>query len=650
MTNMTATYSPEDNKLRLSSATRLPTSDFELLKAAGFRWAAVQAVFVAPMWTPEREDLLLNLCGEIGDEDTSLVDRAEQRAERFVDYRESRLQDAKAAREGVEAIVEHIPLGQPILVGHHSEKRARKDAERISTGMRKAVSMWDTATYWASRAAGALRHAKYKQLPDVRARRIKSIEADARKAARNLAETGDAMALLQGSEMTATKAKAIASVTPCLYGMWSKLNADPESFEQIISDSLALLERSRARQERWQAHYENRLSYERAMLDAQGGLTADKFNIVAGGAVRIGGEWLKVLRVNRAGGRVSSVTTDARYVPKRGIEEVQDYREPSADQLAATEAACKLPPLCNYPGAAAVCMTKAEWAKIHKDYKGSRELGQAAVRPRFGRPDVATQEEEVPAVGRHRIRVVVQGGALRPVYLTDQKRKDPPAPVLVDREPAGDEEDSGFNASEADAPSPSPRPAPVRSEDEAAIDAMRAQLGGGGIQAVRSEQLFPTPPDLARRMVDLAGLADCMTLLEPSAGTGRLLQAVRDSGAAVVSTSIELNPRLCEALRLSYADVRQGDFLDFGGDVLGSFDVVLMNPPFRNASDISHILHALQFVRDGGRLVALCADGPRQNEKLRPLTLHGGSWEPLPPGTFQAEGTGVRTVLLTIQR
>jgi hypothetical protein len=45
----------------------------------------------------------------------------------------------------------------------------------------------------------------------------------------------------------------------------------------------------------------------------------------------------------------------------------------------------------------------------------------------------------------------------------------------------------------------------------------------------------------------------------------------------------------------------------------------------------------------GGRLVALCADGPRQQERLRPLAE---TWEEIPAGTFQ--GTNVRSVLLTI--
>ena len=81
-TMMTATYSPEDNKLRLYSLSRLSRELYERMKAAGFRWAPKQELFVTPMWTPDREDLLIELCGEIGDEDTSLVDRAEQRAVR----------------------------------------------------------------------------------------------------------------------------------------------------------------------------------------------------------------------------------------------------------------------------------------------------------------------------------------------------------------------------------------------------------------------------------------------------------------------------------------------------------------------------------------------------------------------------------------
>lgn len=174
----TATYSPEDNKLRLYASGRLPADLYVEVRKHGFIWAPKQELFVAPAWSPSREDFLLTLCDEIGDEDTSLVDRAEQRAERFEDYSDKRAEDAERAKKAVDEIAENIPMGQPILIGHHSEKRARKDAERIENGMRKAVKMWETSEYWTRRAAGAISHAKYKERPDVRARRIKTIEAN----------------------------------------------------------------------------------------------------------------------------------------------------------------------------------------------------------------------------------------------------------------------------------------------------------------------------------------------------------------------------------------------------------------------------------------------------------------------------------------
>jgi hypothetical protein len=138
----TATYSPEDNKLRLYPTTRLDSETYKRVKAAGFIWAPKQDLFVAPMWTPSREDLLIELAGEIDDEDTTLVDRAEERAERFADYKESRIDDAQRADKTVRGITEHIPFGQPILIGHHSERHARKDAERIENGMRKTAQIF----------------------------------------------------------------------------------------------------------------------------------------------------------------------------------------------------------------------------------------------------------------------------------------------------------------------------------------------------------------------------------------------------------------------------------------------------------------------------------------------------------------------------
>jgi len=54
----------------------------------------------------------------------------------------------KAAKQ----IGDFIPFGQPILVGHHSEGRHRRDLNRINTNMRKSVEADEKAKYYTDKA------------------------------------------------------------------------------------------------------------------------------------------------------------------------------------------------------------------------------------------------------------------------------------------------------------------------------------------------------------------------------------------------------------------------------------------------------------------------------------------------------------------
>ena len=216
-----------------------------------------------------------------------------------------------------------IPPGQPILVGHHSEARARRDKKRIDSGMRRAVHMWETAEYWQQRAAGALRHAKYKERPAVRARRIKRIEADLRKSERNRAQAVASLAAWSATPMPIEKARRVANYNsfPCVkregtWGAWSAwdvLQSDGERYSAcpyMTIDQVQQLARQHyppyiARLDRWIAHYQNRLAYERALLAADGGTVADRTKPEKGGAVRcwaspsFGRGWAYIQRVNQ---------------------------------------------------------------------------------------------------------------------------------------------------------------------------------------------------------------------------------------------------------------------------------------------------------------------------------------------------------------
>jgi hypothetical protein len=81
-----------------------------------------------------------------------------ERLERKIEKREEWAEKARArsdsAASRVAGITAMIPLGQPILVGHHSERHARKDVDRIHNGMRKAVDEQKKAEHHEAKAEG----------------------------------------------------------------------------------------------------------------------------------------------------------------------------------------------------------------------------------------------------------------------------------------------------------------------------------------------------------------------------------------------------------------------------------------------------------------------------------------------------------------
>lgn len=192
-------------------------------------------------------------------------------------------------------------------------------------------------------------------------------------------------------------------------------------------------------------------------------------------------------------------------------------------------------------------------------------------------------------------------------------------------------------------------PADVRQTLNIAADTVQV------VNVQQTYQSFYTPDEIARQMVRYLGLPGKAwpRILEPSAGDGRLIEAAGqyvDWQADFVA--VELNEQAASGLLKRYAGTKasvlviQGDFMAQNGD-LGDFDRILMNPPFTRGQDVAHIKRALSYLKPGGRLVALCADGPKQRDELKP---HATLWESMPPGTFKESGTGVNVALLVMER
>lgn len=81
-----------------------------------------------------------------------------ERLERKLDRREEWAGKARARSEqrfsSAGALADRIPFGQPILSGHHSERHARRDAERIHNGMAAGVAEAKLADHHAAKASG----------------------------------------------------------------------------------------------------------------------------------------------------------------------------------------------------------------------------------------------------------------------------------------------------------------------------------------------------------------------------------------------------------------------------------------------------------------------------------------------------------------
>lgn len=83
---------------------------------------------------------------------TTYRERRLARAERLRGYSEANEARSGAKYEGAKQIADGIPFGQPILVGHHSERRHRRDAERIHSGFHASFALHNKATEQARAA------------------------------------------------------------------------------------------------------------------------------------------------------------------------------------------------------------------------------------------------------------------------------------------------------------------------------------------------------------------------------------------------------------------------------------------------------------------------------------------------------------------
>lgn len=275
----------------------------EVVKALGWRWGRSIGMWFVPRSRDHlpRRDLIERTAQALRDagheveveidatpgdrleREERLQERSSERAQRLSDRADREEGKSDARRATVESITAGIPFGQPILVGHHSQRRAERDAERIHSNMAAAIEHEDRARHarHQARQAQAATGARHSQVTV--GNRIERLAAEIRRAERAL----EAHPLTEGEQPTPWQTSTL---------------------ERLAADRADLAYWTHLREEKTEA----------------GEFTNYGPGTVAvGDAVRIGGSWHRVARVNA---KSVAVETGYSWTNRAPWHSVTDHR------------------------------------------------------------------------------------------------------------------------------------------------------------------------------------------------------------------------------------------------------------------------------------------------------------------------------------
>lgn len=199
MSAITLSHTPAEGTL--ADGTSRGDSAGPILKAHGFRCSRTIGMWYLPHSRDKRANTALiertaaalreaghsvettidnDATRSFAEAEAERAERAEERAERFSDYADNAAARSAARYQAGHQMLDAIPMGQPILVGHHSERRDRAYRNRAVDNLEAGFREADKAEYWSSRADAATSHQARRHSTGTTLRRIEKLEADER--------------------------------------------------------------------------------------------------------------------------------------------------------------------------------------------------------------------------------------------------------------------------------------------------------------------------------------------------------------------------------------------------------------------------------------------------------------------------------------
>lgn len=166
-------------------------------------------------------------------------------------------------------------------------------------------------------------------------------------------------------------------------------------------------------------------------------------------------------------------------------------------------------------------------------------------------------------------------------------------------------------------------------------------------------QFFATPDAVADLVASkFSSIDKSMTILEPSAGTGALINAVRRLCPEATVDCYELMPENVQILKnIPGARILGEDFIKECHD---KYQRIIANPPFSGNQDIQHVYKMFESLTINGEMSVItsqhwkiASDSKCKNFR-KWLEEHNAQIQDIAAGEFKESGTGIQTSLIYI--
>jgi len=159
-----------------------------------------------------------------------------------------------------------------------------------------------------------------------------------------------------------------------------------------------------------------------------------------------------------------------------------------------------------------------------------------------------------------------------------------------------------------------------------------------------------TPAEVVEKMIQYANINHNSKVLEPSSGIGNIADKIK-----AITEHVDVCEQMysfSELLKLKGHNIVSNNFLEYNKQ--NYYDAIIMNPPFSNNQDITHLKHAYNLLKNNGTLV--CITSPHWTFANDKASQNFKEWieeknyytEELPSGTF--EMTNVRSQIIVIEK